>query len=350
MRPAPGRLRRPAGRQLVEHEITQRRLTHQVARDAHRIAHPLPVFLAGQEVLVDARRGQRIRARHRDAAPAARMQQDGAHGEAVLERLAPGLEPGPGRERRRRQQELQVGRVHALGLHEAHHPARHVAGETFAAQVGAHHRAADAVQPQLAHEGTGRAPPRRHDDRDVVLQIGAHAGTVQPHRQAGLFQHSRRPDARMHQDGWRVDRAGGEDDLAPRPRRLLPAAAQIAQPRGAISVEIQAQHMRAGLHAQVRPPQRRPQIGGRGAAAPSLADRHLQAREAAGGPRVVVLQPGMARLPGRRREGVEQRILVAAALHAQGPPPPRSAPAPSSQSSSRRKYGRVSSKRHSSRP
>ena len=82
------------GRQLVEHEITQRRLTHQVARDAHRIAHLFPVFLAGQEVLVDARRGQRIRARHRDAAPAARMQQDGAHGEAVLERLAPGLEPG----------------------------------------------------------------------------------------------------------------------------------------------------------------------------------------------------------------------------------------------------------------
>ena len=67
-----------------------------------------------------------------------------------------------GRERRRRQQELQVGRVHALGLHEAHHPARHVAGETFAAQVGAHHRAADAVQPQLAHEGTGaRAAPSR---------------------------------------------------------------------------------------------------------------------------------------------------------------------------------------------
>ena len=197
----------PCPRQLVEHEITQRRLTHQVARDAHRIAHLLPVFLAGQEVLVDARRGQRIRARHRDAAPAARMQQDGAHGEAVLERLPPGR-ARPGRERRRRQQELQVGRVHALGLHEAHHPARHVAGETFAAQVGAHHRAADAVQPQLAHEG-GRAPPRRHDDRDVVLQIGAHAGTVQPHRQAGLFQHSRRPNARMHQDGWRVDRAGG---------------------------------------------------------------------------------------------------------------------------------------------
>ena len=170
--------------------------------------------------------------------------------------------------------------------------------------------------------------------------------TVQPHRQAGLFQHSRRPNARMHQDGWRVDRAGGEDDLAPRPRRL-PAATQIAQPRGAISVEIQAQHMRAGLHAQVRPAAPAADSG-RGAAAPSLADRHLQAREAAGGPRVVVLQPGMARLSGRCREGVEQRILVAAALHAQGPPPPRSAPAPSSQSSRRRKYGRVSSKRHSS--
>ena len=336
------------GRQLVEHEITQRRLTHQVARDAHRIAHPLPVFLAGQEVLVDARRGQRIRARHRDAAPAARMQQDGAHGEAVLERLAPGLEPGPGRERRRRQQELQVGRVHALGLHEAHHPARHVAGETFAAQVGAHHRAADAVQPQLAHEGPGArrravtmtemwscrlAPtPGRSSRTDRPACSSTRAGPMpECIRMAGVLI---APAARMTSRRARASAAGRRADSAAPWRDLR---------------RNPGQHMRAGLHAQVRPPQRRPQIG-RGAAAPSLADRHLQAREAAGGPRVVVLQPGMARLPGRRREGVEQRILVAAALHAQGPPPPRSAPAPSSQSSSRRKYGRVSSKRHSSRP
>ena len=62
--------------------------------------------------------------------------------------------------------------------------------------------------------------------------------------------------------------------------------------------------MRAGLHAQVRPPQRRPQIGGRGAAAPSLADRHLQAREAAGAARCSPPArdgPPVRPLPRRRR-------------------------------------------------
>ena len=151
-------------------------------------------------------------------------------------------------------------------------------------------------------KGPGAA--RRHDDRDVVLQIGAHAGTVQPHRQAGLFQHSRRPDARMHQDGWRVARRR-RDDLAPRLRRSAAGRrADSAAPWRDLRRN-QAQHMRAGLHAQVRPPQRRPQIGGRGAAAPSLADRHLQARAAAARCSPPARDGPPARPPSRRRRAAD---------------------------------------------
>ena len=85
-----------------------------------------------------------------------------------------GVEGGRGQEK------LQIGSVQAFRLHEPHDAARHVAGEAFAAEIGARHGDADAVQAHAAHERARLAAARGDDDGDVVLQVLAHAGAVQP--------------------------------------------------------------------------------------------------------------------------------------------------------------------------
>ena len=47
----------------------------------------------------------------------------------------------------------------------------------------------------------------------MIHEVGANAGPIQLHRDAVLAQMLARTDARQHQQPWRVERAGGNNDV-----------------------------------------------------------------------------------------------------------------------------------------
>src|SRR5260370_17127595 len=54
----------------------------------------------------------------------------------------------------------------------------------------------------------------------MVLQVPAHAGTIEHNRDAELMEIGRRADARQQQDLRRTDRACRQNDLAPAARLM----------------------------------------------------------------------------------------------------------------------------------
>src|SRR5437660_2117375 len=91
----------------------------------------------------------------------------------------------------------------------------------------------------------------------MILQVRAHAGAIERHRNAELAQLLRRADAREQQELRRADRAGGEHDLAAATRLLGDAVAAPAHARGAAAVEDYGFDQTIGQKPQVRPPERR---------------------------------------------------------------------------------------------
>ena len=88
-------------------------------------------------------------------------------------------------------------------------------------------------------------------DQRVVLQVGAHAAAVGQHGDAVCAQVLAGADAGAHQQARRVQRAGGDDDLA-RVDVLQAAVAAHAHADGAASLEAQRQHGGVGEYLQVR--------------------------------------------------------------------------------------------------
>ena len=124
-------------------------------------------------------------------------------------------------------------------------------------------------------------------------------------------------DPRQHEKLGGVDDAAREQNFPRRPHMAARAPDDVVEPHRPAALEDDPGRGRVRAHREVGPAQGRAQIGGRRAAAPAVADGHLQAAETALLGRVVILGPAMAGRKPRRREGVHERIVVAAGLDAE---------------------------------
>ena len=232
-----------------------------------------------------------------------------------FERGPEGLEVGPCTERRRRQQQLDVGQRDIVArFQEGGHAARHVGRETLAEEIGFRQFAADPVGPHHVVEGRRFLAPVHQDGRGVVLQVPPDAGQVELDVDRQRLQVGRRPDAGELQQLRRVDHPAAEQHLPLGTGHAGLAILRIFDAGGTRALQEDASGQRPGLDRQVRPVQGGPQIGRGGAAAAPLADGHLQAAEALLPGAVVILRPAVAGLLAGLDIGAEQRILVAAEL------------------------------------
>jgi hypothetical protein len=88
----------------------------------------------------------------------------------------------------------------------------------------------------------------------VVDQVRAHGGHVGDHVDAAGPQVVGRPDAGQHEQLRRPDRAGGQDDLGPGARRLIPAAGPVGHAGGAAALDDQPGDERVGDDREVLRP------------------------------------------------------------------------------------------------
>src|SRR5690606_2164947 len=105
----------------------------------------------------------------------------------------------------------------------------------------------------------------------VVLQVGAHAGTIEQDVDAVPAQFGLRADARQHQQLRRVDRAAAEDHLAPGPVVERAAAFPAGHAGRAPAVEGDALDHGAGAHGEVRARPGGVEVSDRGGAARAVA-------------------------------------------------------------------------------
>ena len=133
-------------------------------------------------------------------------------------------------------------------------------------------------QPAPGDLVQGVGAPRAIDDArvEVILQVLADPRQIVDHYDAVLLQQLSRPDPGKLQQLRRVDRAAREQHLAPRPGSAHDPVLRIFEAYCALALEQHAVRQCADLDAQIGPPHCRPQIRHRRAAAPHVADGHLQ--------------------------------------------------------------------------
>jgi len=88
----------------------------------------------------------------------------------------------------------------------------------------------------------------------VVDQVRAHGGHVGDHVDAVLAQVVGGPDSGQHEQLRRSDGAGGQDDLGPGARRLIPAAGPVGHAGGAAALDDQPGDERVGDDREVLRP------------------------------------------------------------------------------------------------
>ena len=148
----------------------------------------------------------------------------------------------------------------------------------------------------------------------MVLQVAADAWQVGLDRDLLRRSSSPAADTRKHEELRRVDHAAAQQHFAPGPGQHHLVPASILDADRARSLEDDAGRQCAGCHLEVGAPQGGTQIGGRGAAAPAVADRHLQTTESLLLRAVVVFGPAIAGALPSLGVGAEQTVLVTAEL------------------------------------
>ncbi len=126
-----------------------------------------------------------------------------------------------------------------------------------------------------------------------------------------------RADAGQQEQLRAVHRAAGQQDLPLRPGRGLRSAAAVVDDRGAAAFGRDPGDQRVGLHGEVRPGHRGPQVRVRGRAAAAAALGDLVEADPVLRRAVEVVVGGQAAGPGRFDERLGQRRLVLCVLHPQ---------------------------------
>ena len=123
----------------------------------------------------------------------------------------------------------------------------------------------------------------------MVLQVLPDPGTIGHHRQAMSRQFRARPDPRQFEQLGRIDRAAGQNDLAPCSDPHLIRPFLVPQDARSVPLEEHLCHQGVRAHLEVRAPHHRLQIGVGRAPAPALAHRHVHPAET-----LLLVQPLMS--------------------------------------------------------
>ena len=168
---------------------------------------------------------------------------------------------------------------------------------------------------ELAVQGDRLGAAELEIDFQVVLQVLADAGQLVHNGDAGVPQHLAGPNAGELKQHGRADRAGAKNNLPLGPHGLASPACLVVDADRLQALEHHPPGQRVRGHLEVRPPQRRLQIGRRRGAAHAALDGHVHRPEAFLLEAVVVVGRQISRLLPRLYEGPVERVfhLVAVA-------------------------------------
>ena len=184
-------------------------------------------------------------------------------------------------------------------------------------QISADQRRHDAIEPHRAMERARFFACIGDACRNVVLQILADAGQCHLDRDAVGGELGRIADAGQHQKLGRIDDAAAEDDFAFRVSGYWRTPLDIFDAGGAAAVENDLGRQRLDLDREIRPWQRRPQIGIRGAATAAVLHGHLPGAEAFLLGAVIVGRRLVSGGAAGRGEGIDQRVVKTRRLRRQ---------------------------------
>ncbi len=277
-------------------------------RRAHAGAQGRQVLRVGQQVERHRRQLARIGRLQLDPAAAPRMQGDDAGPELVVLARGDAGEPDLGVEADRVGHDLHVGPGKALAGADHHIAAVELGGQRPRAQQRpAQGRDGHLVGAQLLEEGDGPGRRELHGGGGVFGKVAADARPVGHNRDAHLAQVLGRADPREHQKVRGIVGAAANDHLAPGLDDAALLAALIVDADRAAVLDDDAVDEGLGPQLQVRPVERRAQIGG-GATDPAAAgvDGGFAAGEAFGIVAGKVVAGGEARARRGRHQGVVQ--------------------------------------------
>ena len=195
-----------------------------------------------------------------------------------------------------------------MGFQERQAAGRQLGRRSFATEISAEQRRHDAVEPHRLVERARLFALVDNRRGDVVLQVLADAGQRYFHGDAVGAQFVRIADARQHQKLRRVDDAAAQDDFFPGVRGDVLAVLDIVDAGGALAVERDFRHQRAGFDGEVVSRQSRPQISVGCAATAAVFHRHLPGAETFLLGAVVIGRRLIAGGASGGGEGIDQRI------------------------------------------
>ena len=218
----------------------------------------------GEVAGIDLRRGERIRGREPHLADAPRLQQHRGDGDAVLRRRdCPLL-----LEQHRGEDQLEL-RPGGSGVDpDERCGLRHVRRERAASQ----RQPREQVTRPLGRPERLGVDRGEHTVRQVVAQVPAHAGQCGDDGDPVPLELLGGADPGEQEELGRVDRPGGEHDLARGVRLLLVPIQEVRDPAGATALDEEAGRVRAGDDRQVRPVHDRSQVAVDDTVAPSAED------------------------------------------------------------------------------
>ena len=227
----------------------QRRRLHQPPRGLEARDHGFQIGRIAEEIRIDQRRGKRIGAVERNAAAALRPQQADVAGKAGAAVALAAVIVG----HRHAEMQLDVGNVEvgpgfqeaaAFGEIRGHRPAAFAPVLADGPQQPRQRLQRDAVEVRIVRHVA------EHEIR-MVLQVLPDAGQMMHAGDAVLAKCGAVADARQHQQLRRLERAGGDDHLAPGADLLQLLALPVLDADRALALEQDAGGMSVGLDAQI---------------------------------------------------------------------------------------------------
>ena len=278
--------RRADGAALVfRHLLLVRHLQPQ----ARALDDGLEIIGMAEEIVVDARRVERIGRAQQHLAPALLAHERGADAEGVLEGRLEAGHPQMRIGRRAPEHIFDVGIFEGrIGLDEGEEIARQIGARPRAEEIGLQHGQRHAVKAHQLVEMAGAVARPGEPGRQMVLQIGSH-GQIDDGLDPVLLQMGGGANAREHEQLRCVEGAGGNDDLLVRIDDLRHVVLAIFHAHGARALEDDAGGLRLHLEAQIGPTQRGMQMGSSGRMALAVLDGLLYPPEALGGDPVEIL-------------------------------------------------------------